>query len=66
VRGVVYYIEHHIPPFHFIEVGGRHVHHLVIGIVILLLVGYGWLAEVGTVLDLVGEAKHRPHLRQNV
>jgi hypothetical protein len=39
VRGVVYCIEHHIPPFHFIEVGGRHAHNLVIGIVILLLVG---------------------------
>lgn len=51
VRGVVYCITHNIPPFHFIEVGGRHVHHLVIGIVILLLVGYGWLAEVGTGTD---------------
>jgi hypothetical protein len=51
VRGVVYCIEHQIPPFHFIEVGGRHIHHLVIGIVILLLVGYGWLAEVGTGSD---------------
>lgn len=51
VRGVVYCIEHHIPPFHFIEMGGRHIHHLVIGIIILLLVGYGWLAEVGTGAD---------------
>src|SRR6266550_3518535 len=38
VRGVVYAIEHQIPPFHFIEVGGRHIHHLVFGIIILLLV----------------------------
>src|ERR1700727_2839714 len=45
VRGVVYCITHQIPPFHFIEMGGRHIHHLVIGIIILLLVGYGWLAE---------------------
>jgi hypothetical protein len=51
VRGVVYCITHQIPPFHFIEMGGRHIHHLVIGIVILLLVGYGWLAEVGTGSD---------------
>jgi hypothetical protein len=51
VRGVVYCITHNIPPFHFIEVGGKHIHHLVIGIVILLLVGYGWLAEVGTGTD---------------
>ncbi len=51
VRGVVYCITHQIPPFHFIQMGGRHIHHLVIGIVILLLVGYGWLAEVGTGSD---------------
>lgn len=51
VRGVVYGVEHHIPPFHFIEVGGRHIHHLVFGIIILLLVGYGWLAEIGTGAD---------------
>jgi hypothetical protein len=51
VRGVVYCITHQIPPFHFIEMGGRHIHHLVVGIVILLLVGYGWLAEVGTGSD---------------
>jgi hypothetical protein len=51
VRGMVYCITHDIPPFHFIEVGGRHIHHLVIGIVILLLVGYGWLAEFGTGSD---------------
>src|SRR5579863_4130235 len=48
VRLVVYAILHQIPPFHFIEVGGRHIHHLVFGIIILLLVGYGWLADVGT------------------
>jgi hypothetical protein len=51
VRGVVFAIQHQIPPFHFIEVGGRHIHHLVFGIVILLLVGYGWLCEVGTGSD---------------
>src|SRR5579862_8051949 len=48
VRAVVYAILHQIPPFHFIELGGRHVHHLVIGIVILLAVGYGWLCEIGS------------------
>jgi len=51
VRTVVYAILHQIPPFHFIEVGGRHIHHLVFGIIILLLVGYGWLAEIGTGAD---------------
>lgn len=47
VRGVVYAVTHQIPPFHFVSMGGRHIHHLVFGIVILLLVGYAWLAEIG-------------------
>ncbi len=51
VRAVVYAVLHHIPPFHFIESGGRHIHHLVFGIMILLLVGYGWLCEVGVGTD---------------
>ena len=48
VRAVVYAALHNIPPFHFIEPSGRHIHHLVFGILILLLVGYGWLADIGT------------------
>src|SRR5215469_2085547 len=32
-------------PFHDIHMGGRHIHHLVFGIVILLLVGYGWMVD---------------------
>ena len=47
VRAVVFAVLHHIPPFHFIEHDGRHIHHLVFGILILLGVGYGWLCEVG-------------------
>ena len=47
VRGVVYCITHQIPPFHFVIMEGRHVHHLVFGIIILLGVGYAWLAEIG-------------------
>jgi len=47
VRGVVYCITHQIPPFHFVIMHGRHIHHLVFGIVILLGVGYAWLAEIG-------------------
>lgn len=31
-----------------LEVGGVHVHHLVWGILLLLLVGYVWLIQVGT------------------
>jgi len=48
VRAVVFAVLHNIPPFHFIEHGGSHIHHLVIGIIILLGVGYGWLADIGT------------------
>jgi hypothetical protein len=47
VRAVVYGVVHQIPPFHFVEFRGTHIHHLVFGIIILLLVGYGWLCEVG-------------------
>lgn len=35
-------------PFHNVEMGGRHIHHLVWGILLLLLVGYGWLLQIGT------------------
>ena len=51
VRGMVYAIQHQISPFHYIIMGGRHIHHLVLGILILLAVGYGWLCEVGTGSD---------------
>jgi len=51
VRGMVFAIQHQIPPFHYIIMGGRHIHHLVLGILILLAVGYGWLCEVGTGSD---------------
>src|SRR6202163_240567 len=47
VRGMVFCIVHQIPPFHYVIMEGRHIHHLVFGILILLLVGYGWLCEVG-------------------
>ena len=51
VRGMVFCIVHHIPPFHYVIMEGRHIHHLVFGILILLLVGFGWLCEVGTGSD---------------
>src|SRR5580698_7765031 len=51
VRGMVYCITHQIPPFHYIIVEGRHIHHLVLGIFILLGVGYGWLCEFGNGSD---------------
>jgi hypothetical protein len=48
VRGVTLAIRHDIGPFHDISMRGRHIHHLVWGILLLLLVGYLWLIEVGT------------------
>ena len=51
VRGMVFCITHQIPPFHYIIMDGRHIHHLVPGILILLGVGYGWLCEFGNGSD---------------
>jgi hypothetical protein len=51
VRGMVFCIRHQIPPFHYIIMNGRHIHHLVPGILILLAVGFGWLCEFGTGSD---------------
>ena len=48
VRLLVYAIVHHIGPFGWVMVGGRHIHHLVWGILLLLAVGYGELAEIGS------------------
>ena len=41
-------IHYNFGPFHDVSMGGRHIHHLVWGILLLLLSGYGWLLEVGT------------------
>ena len=51
VRVMVFCIVHHIPPFHYVIMEGRHIHHLVFGILILLFVGYGWLCELGNGSD---------------
>lgn len=48
VRLLVFCITHHIGPFGWVEFHGRHIHHLVWGILILLVVGYAWLAEAGS------------------
>jgi hypothetical protein len=48
VRVLTHAIRAGVGPFHDITAGGRHVHHLVWGILLLLLVGYLWLAEIGT------------------
>ena len=47
IRAIVYAI--HIGeggPFHFVIVRGTHVHHLVAGILLLLIVGYLWLVQI--------------------
>lgn len=48
VRGITLAIHHDIGPFRDVSMGGRHIHHMVWGILLLLLVGYSWLIEVGT------------------
>jgi hypothetical protein len=48
VRGMTVAIHYNFGPFHDVSMGGRHIHHLVWGILLLLLSGYGWLLEVGT------------------
>jgi len=47
VRILVRLITHHEGPFQWVVVRGHHIHHLVWGILILLLVGYGWLLDLG-------------------
>src|SRR6266568_7295267 len=46
VRLLVASITHHIGPFSYVEMGGRHIHHLVWGIFLLLLCGYAEITEV--------------------
>jgi hypothetical protein len=48
VRLLVTSITHHIGPFGYVEMGGRHIHHLVWGILLLLITGYAEIADVGT------------------
>lgn len=48
VRSLTLAIHYDIGPFHNVSMGGRHIHHLVWGILLLLISGYGWLLEVGT------------------
>ena len=45
VRGITHMIRAGVGPFHDISNGTLHVHHLVWGILLLLLVGYVWLLQ---------------------
>jgi hypothetical protein len=47
VRLLVMLVVHGKGPFGWVMVRGTHIHHLVWGILILLLVGYCWLLELG-------------------
>src|SRR5215470_14788090 len=47
-RATAYAAARGIAPFHYIYIRGTHVHHLVWGILLLLIVGFCWLIEVGT------------------
>lgn len=48
VRAITYSIRAGVGPFHNVTTSnGLHIHHFVWGILLLLLVGYVWLLEVG-------------------
>ncbi len=47
IRILVRRIVNHEGHFQWVVVRGHHIHHLVWGILILLLVGYGWLLDLG-------------------
>jgi hypothetical protein len=48
VRGITVAIHYDIGPFHNVSLHGRHIHHMVWGILLLLTIGYCWLMEIGT------------------
>ncbi len=47
VRLLVHRIVNHEGHMQWVTVRGMHIHHLVWGILILLLVGYGWVLDLG-------------------
>ncbi len=51
VRGITIAIHNDFGPFHNVMMNGRHIHHLVWGILLLLLIGYLWLLQIGTGSD---------------
>ena len=53
MRGITHLIRAGIGPFHNVSSGGLHIHHLVWGILLLLVVGYVWLIEAGTTSSLL-------------
>jgi len=47
VRGITHLIRAGVGPLQNVTSGGLHIHHLVWGILLLLVVGYVWLLEIG-------------------
>jgi hypothetical protein len=47
-RAMAYGAYRNVGPFHYVVVRQTHIHHLVWGILLLLVVGFCWLVEVGT------------------
>jgi hypothetical protein len=47
-RTIAYSIYKEVGPLRSVYIAGTHVHHLVFGILLLLIVGYLWLVQVGT------------------
>ena len=48
VRAITHAIRAGRGPFHNVETGGFHLHHMVWGIWVILIVGYLWLMQIGT------------------
>jgi len=48
IRLIAHTIRAGVGPFHNMLAGQTHIHHLVWGILLLLVVGYGWLVQLGT------------------
>jgi hypothetical protein len=46
-RLIAYSIHINSGPFNIIKIRGIHIHHMVIGIIILLATGYLWLCQIG-------------------
>jgi hypothetical protein len=47
-RGMAWGAYRNTGPFHYVYIRDTHIHHLVWGILLLLVVGFCWLIEVGT------------------
>jgi len=47
-RAMAWGAHRNVAPLRYVYVGGTHIHHLVWGILLLLVVGLCWLIEVGT------------------